>query len=521
MFGGLQNGSLFSSLNKPKVTKVKGGVVALDSYNQQAYNLFKNRLSHGSVKFYDKDNFYISYLKMNDITTGNIEISNAIASEDLDDIIEVRAFDELGLDIAVDYIFKYVETEMSSSGNRVFNVFAIPRSSVDSLFDELKDINHIDYITPAPLFFGVLYKKDYLRRGNCDCFLYLDSNDAHISIYYDGKYIFSKSILYSLKKLQKEFEELTKSSIDEDSFFKLLNSEGLNSSDQEIKKSIMKVFGDMFSLIGDLLDFAKRTNSLTSIDSIYIGSSIGEIYGLPEFASSYLGLSGFALRPKVAANSTEINIDPMLETIFLFARDYISEKDDSLNTSLFLKPPPIFSRPSGQLIKTGLISLSICLAYPSYQMVMTYMLKEEYNNLSNQHRSLSTGSENLKTRLLSAMKVKEELTKKLAMKNRELQYRTGILNKIYQKKVSYPMKASLLNTLFKKVNRYNSKVIDFNSVGTKVMMTVKSKRGRDITELIKDLSKDRSYRVSTDLITKKSGSSFYISTIKVVVDENI
>jgi hypothetical protein len=149
------------------------------------------------------------------------------------------------------------------------------------------------------------------------------------------------------------------------------------------------------------------------------------------------------------------------------------------------------------------------------------MLKEEYNNLSNQHRSLSTGSENLKTRLLSAMKVKEELTKKLDMKNRELQYRTDILNKIYQKKVSYPMKASLLNTLFRKVNRYNSKIIDFNSIGTKVMMTVRSKRGRDITELIKDLSKDRGYRVSTDLITKKSGSSFYISTIKVVINENI
>jgi hypothetical protein len=149
------------------------------------------------------------------------------------------------------------------------------------------------------------------------------------------------------------------------------------------------------------------------------------------------------------------------------------------------------------------------------------MLKEEYNNLSNKHRSLSTGSESLKTQLLNSIRIEKELTKKLDMKNRELQYRTDILNKIYQKKVSYPMKASLLNTLFKKVNRYNSKVIDFHSVGTKVMMTVRSKRGRDITELIKDLSKDRGYRVSTDLITKKSGSSFYISTIKVVVDENI
>jgi len=511
----LPKGFKLPTMKFKKVNTITGGIVSIDPYTKKTYNFLNNTLSEGDLKFYDRKNFYISYIYMKDLTTGSVEITNAIGEEDLNDAIEVQAYDELGLDTAEEYTIKYIESNSSDSENRVFNIFAIPLNKISELFEDMENIKHIDYITPAPLLFSALYKKEYLSRGKVDSFIYLDYNDAHISIYQDGEYLFSKTLTFSLKKINEEFAKSLGQHIDEKEFFNLLKVQGLKTTDSTVQKSLIKIFGEMLNYVKDVLQFAKRSNSLESIDNIYITSKIGDIKGLPEFANSYTDIDCSKLEIKVSKNSSEIEIDPICEIMTIFAREYQNSSDDTLNISMFKKEPPFFTRPSGKLTKTVAAAMIVSLAYPLYQVGQTYLLEKEYKLLNNHHNTLSINVSSMKTSMAEVVKQNKEVDEKLKVKDKELAFRTKLLYQIYSKKVSYPMKAKVLNDLFKKVNKHRSKITRFENHDRELILSVRSSKDKYITELIKELSKNKNYKVSTDVIIKDKKKSYYQSAIKV------
>jgi len=517
----LPKGFKLPTLKLKKVNTVTNGIVSIDPYTKKTYNFLDNTLSEGNLKFYDRKNFYISYIYMRDLTTGSVEIANAVNSEDLDDAIEVQSYDELGLDTSQEYTIKYVESNSSDSENRVFNVFAIAKNKISEVFEDVGSIKHIDYITPAPLLFSALYKKEYLPRGKIDSFIYLDYNDAHISIYQDGEYLFSKSLTFSLKKISEEFAKSLAQHIDEKEFFNLLKVQGLKTTDSVVQKSLMKIFGDMFNYVNDVLQFAKRSNNLEKIDNIYIGSKIGEIKGLSELANSYTDIDCKKLEIKVSKNSAEIDIDPIFEIMTIFAREYLNLNDDTLNISMFKKEPPFFTRPSGKLTKTVAAALIFSLAYPVYQVSQTYLLEEEYKMLDIRNNTLTTNVNSMKVAMSEVIEQKKDITKKLEVKSKDLSFRTKLLHQIYNKKVSYPMKAKVLNDLFKKVNKHKSQVAKLENHEREIILSVRSAKDKYITELIKELSQNKNYKVSTDVIKKDKKKSFYQSAIKVELYGNI
>lgn len=517
----LPKGFKLPAFNLKKVNVVSGGIVNIDPYTKKTYNFSSNTLSEGDLKFYDRKNFYISYIYMKDLTTGSVEITKSISSEDLNDAIEVQAYDELGLDTSIDYLIKYVESNSVDSENRIFNVFAIPLHKLDEVFSDIGSIKHIDYITPAPLLFSGLYKKEYLPRGKIDSFIYLDYDDAYISIYQDGKYLFSKSLTHSLKKINEEFAKSLAQHVDEKEFFNLLKVQGLKTTDSVVQKSLMKIFGDMLNYINDVLQFAKRSNNLDKIDNIYIGSKIGEIKGLSELANSYIDIECKKLEVKASKNSSEMDIDPIFEIMTIFAKEYQNEQDDSLNISIFKKEPPFFTRPSGKLTKTIAAALIVSLAYPLYQVGETYLLEEEYKVLDTKNNLLTTRVSSMKLAMSEVVKENKVIDEKLKVKSKDLSFRTKLLHQIYSKKVSYPMKAKVLNDLFKKVNKHKSQVTKLENHERDVTISVRSSKDKYITELIKELSKNKNYKVSTKVIIKDKKKSHYQSAIKVELYGNI
>ena len=502
-------------LNVKKVKVISGGIVALDAYSQKVYNFANNTISKGNINFYDRKNLYISYLYSKDFLIGSVEVNRGISEEDLKDAVEVAAYDELGLDSAVEYIIKYIEVHLINSENRVFNIFAIPTYKLLETFENIGAIKHIDFIAPSPLLYSGLYNKEYLERGKVDCFVHFDYEDAFITIYSDGEYIYSKSLTHSLKKINEEFAKLLAQHIDEKEFFNLLKTQGLMTADSVIQKNLMKIFGDIFNYINDVLQFAKRSNSIETIDNFYITSKIGDIKGLVEFATNYTNLVASKLELKVSKNSSEISLDPIAEIMIVYGRDYLNNKNDKYNFSIFKKEPEFFTRPSGKLVKVIAASLLLSLALPLYQVYEIYTFEQKYKVLSSENQNLTIRVNNMKVALSNLEKKRKELEKKLSIKAKDLEFRTKLLHEIYNKKVNYAMKAKILNDLFKRVNKYNSKVEQVTNHDREITITVRSKKDKFITELIKDISQNKQYKVSTDLIVKDKNTSYYKSAIKV------
>jgi hypothetical protein len=502
-------------LNIKKVKVISGGIVALDPYNKLVYNFADNTISKGNISFYDRKNFYISYIYLKDLIVGSIEINRAILEDDLKDAIEVAAYDELGLDSTVEYIIKYFEVHISNSQNRVFNVFAIPTYKLLEIFEDIGSIKHIDFLAPAPLLYRGLYKKEYLDRGKIDCFVHFDYDDAYLVIYNDGEYVYSKSLTHSLKKINEEFAKLLAQHIDEKEFFELLKHQGLMTTDSIVQKNLMKIFGDIFNYINDVLQYAKRSNNIENIDNFYITSKIGDIKGIVEFATNYTNIRISPLELKISKNSSEISLDPLVEIMIVYAKEYINEKDDRYNFSLFKKEPDFFTRPSGKLVKTIAASLILSLSYPIYQIYEIYMFEQQYNSLSKENQRLAIQVSAMKQALKNILVEKKSIEDKLKSKGKDLEFRTRLLQEIYNKKVNYVMKTKILNDLFKRVNKHNSKVEKVENHNREIILTVKSKKDKFITELIKDISIDKRYKVSTNLIKKDNNSSYYKSAIKV------
>jgi hypothetical protein len=343
-------------------------IVSIDPISLQSYKYAKNEIQPTRLEKVNKNSFIISYIQSKDVISATVDISRNIPDSDLRDAIEIKVYDELGLDSAVEYSITYLETETNDTKNRIFNVFVIDASLVGSQLSEIKKkTNYIDYVTTAPFLISSLYQKALLDSEGTDCFVYFQKNDAFLAIYKGGEYLYSKSLHYSLTELTEKFCELIGERIDEEDFYKLLTTEGLKSTNISYQSFLMQLFGELFLYINDVIVFAKRSYDIENIDKIYIGSEVGMFIGVDEYAKSYLGLESYEFNFSIAINSKEWYVDQIHILMALTSQVYFENKDDKLNFSTFKRPPPFRERPVGKLIGVIAASIIISIAYPAYQ----------------------------------------------------------------------------------------------------------------------------------------------------------
>ncbi len=497
----------------------KNQIVTIDAYLKAAF-LYKNsELKPTKIDKFKKNNFYISYIYTKDIISASIEISQNIPEEDLKDVIEIKAYEELGLDSATEYKILYFETSSVDEKNRHFNVSAINKELLEKDFDEVhQKIKYIDFITPAPFLLKSLYDKEILEKESTDCFIYFQEDDAFLAIYRNGEYVYSKSLQYSLKNMNEKFCEHVGERIDEKDFYNLILNEGLKSSNFSYQQALMKLYGEIFLYISDVLSFAKRAYNIEYINKLYIGSQIGVFMGIEEYSKNYLELDSLEFKFNIPIKAP-YHIDTMHYLMVLTAQIYQENLDDTLNISPFKRPPSFKHRPAGKLLMVTLGSIILSLLYPLYQVGYSSKLKYDLLTLNQKYKKIYAITSKIRSELATLSKKKNDVLKVYKEEKNKLVFREKLLNEIYRKKVSYPMKAVILSDLFQKVNQYNTKVLSVDNNQTNLTLTVYSKHDKKITELIKDLAKKANYEISTEEIKRDQNKSIYISDVKVKLND--
>jgi len=497
-------------------------IVTIDPYSLKSYVYKKSLFEKPSAKELNKNNFFISYVQTKDIISSTVDISRSIAGEDLRDAIEIKAYDELGLDSGAEYSIFYFESQKQDGDERIFNVIAVDKASLYEIFSDVKDIKYVDYITTAPFLFKALYRKNIVEPTGTDCFVYFHKDDAHVTIYQDGEYIFSKSIRYSLKVISDTFSKELGKHVDESEFFSMLSKTGLQNKNNTYQQQLMKLFGEVFVYINDVILYAKRAYNLDKIDQIYLGTELGYVAGLEEFCHNYVNIPTKKLELKVAKNASEFEVDPMHALLAMSAQEFLDGSiDEELNISIFKKPPPFKNRPSGKLMQIAAATFVLSMAYPTYQFVYdTMFLQKELQVLNEDYKAKLTEANARKSAFASVQKDIKAIDGKLTSKNQELEFRTKLLNEIYDKKVSYTMKAEVLTDIFAKVTQHKAKVTKIENVNHDMTVTIRSKKDKYVTELLTELAELKKYDVSTEMIKKDDNSSYYESAIKVVLNVN-
>jgi len=483
--------------NSKSSKSVIKNIVTLNVYQDKKY-IFQGDMFQPLDKLsYNKSNFITSYVNNKDIITTSVSISRNIPNEDLADIIDIKAYEELGLDQATNYVISSIEVE-SDTDERKFHIFVTEPEVLDELFLPIKqETKYIDLIIPAPLLYKALYRKDILQNSGVHCFIYFTKNDAFITFYRNGEYLYSKSLDFSIEQIYDKYCELVGEKVDEHEFYTVLESEGLKTSKGDYQQNLMKIFSDVFISINDIIIYAKRAFELDSIDHMFIGAQNGPIVGLDEYSQNYLGLQATDLNFNYEISTDEWYTDQFQFLMLLNSFDYLEDEEEVLNLSVYPRPPAFLNRASGQFIVATFASISIGIAYPLYFLVGTYVNNAKIYALQIEDKKLSAEANKYKKIIKSKLDKIAILDDEINKLNTVYNSKTKTLNAIYNKKVNYKLKSIVLHNFANDLEKYNLKVDNIYTKDKTLWLSLVSKNDRDITEFIKYITNKRYNEINT------------------------
>ncbi len=493
-------------------------IVTLNAYTDKNYVFKGDSFSPLSKLSYNTSNFITSYVSNKDIISSVIHLSRSIPEEDLEDILEIKAYEELGLDQASNYIITSTEVK-TEAAEREFHLFVAESESLDQLYLPIKEeTKYLDLIIPAPLLYKSLYKKEILNDTGTHCFVYFTKHDAFVTFYKNGEYLYSKSIEFSLEKMYERYCDLVGEKVDEKEFFSILESEGLKVTNSDYQQNFMKIFGEVFITINDIIIYVKRAFQLESIDHMFVGSVQGPIIGLDEYSQNYLGLQSAELNFNYNVHNDEWYTDQLQYLMLLSSFDYLEDKSSIINLTMFPRPPSFVNRASGQFIIATVAAVTVGLAYPLFYLIGAYANDAKIYALNIQNKELTAESNKYK-QILSKKKQKiSVLDKKISKLKDRYKGKTKTLTSIYDKKVNYRLKSGRFHTIAEELDKFDVHVDVMYSSVDAVWMSLVSSDDRKFTELIKYISEkhfDNISEINIERIHKDPASSFYKGLLKV------
>jgi hypothetical protein len=509
-----------SKSNKNNENKDLQKIVSINAYSNASYQFVNNTLQKIDKLQYDKRNFVVSTLDSKDFISSIIEISENIPPEDLQDAIELKAYDDLGLDQAIEYMIRYIETPSQKNEKmRAFHVFVAEPEVIHEAFTRAREqVKYIDYIYPKPYLIQNIYAHNILESYGVHGYLYFQKEDAFLALFKDGEYIYSKSLKYSFEYIYERFCELYGERVDEDGFYEILQKEGLKTSNFDYQNYLMKLFSEIFLYVNDILIYAKRAFEIEKIDMFYTGSETGPVLGVNEYAHTYLGIESSDFDFDYDMERGEWYVD---QFHFLSVLEAIKDikGEESPNFTLFFRPPPFIARKSGQFIITTAATIVLALSFPIYNYTYDTYVKIDIDKLKKEERLLGTLVNSTKKEIAVLNKQKNELLSKIKDENNLFETKKKILAAIYDKKVNYPMKAKTIVDFGNDMKKFNVSITKISNEGDTFVLSLYSRSEKKITQFIKHLTDKYERKIHTDIdeIYKDEKSGIYHGDLKVTL----
>jgi hypothetical protein len=351
----------------------------------------------------------------------------------------------------------------------------------------------------------------------------LQENDAFFTVYNEEEFVYAKSLRFSIKQIHERFCELLGENIELGVFENLLAQQGLNLSEPEYQKNILKLFGEMFLNINDVITYVKRAFDIKQFEGLYIGSVVGNIAGLDEYAQTYLGLHTKPFDFDLGFNTNGESIDPIHQLLHLYAHLESDEKYDC-NFTIFHRPPPFAKRDSGKLILVTAAALAAALLYPGVYWGLSYVEELHYALMSQEYEHVHIDKMTREATINLKMANKNAAQVLLDEQTTAYQQKKDTLIQVHDKKVNYPMKAKIITDFAYSFNQYHVKVqsIGYSEENNATVKTFRfmltASKNQDITALLQHLTATKTqYDFGLNLISYNGDSSTYLSELKAVL----
>jgi hypothetical protein len=303
----------------------------------------------------------------------------------------------------------------------------------------------------------------------------------------------------------------------------MIANEGLNTSNSNYQKNLIKLFGEIFLHISDVMTYAKRAYDIKKFDEIFIGTGAGSVTGLDEYAQTYLGLKTTPFDFNYGFNTNGVKVDQIHQLMHLYGRLEAEERYDC-NFTIFHRPPPFAKRDSGKLILVTAAALATALLYPGVYWGLSYVEEFHHAVLTKEYETVHI--EKITREATVNLKLANKSAAQALLDEQKTAYKQkqDTLIQVHEKKVNYPMKSKIMADFTRSFNQYRIqlKTISYNedANSTKTFtFGLTSSNTQDITALLKhltDVERDK-YDFNLELISYNEEEKSYLSELKAVI----
>ena len=501
----------------PRIKKYKN-IITINPYINSYYEYKNQEFKKLDNLTYNDKQFTIAYATNRDLIIASLDLGYDVDEEEIEDTIYMKAYEELGLDEEKEYTIHHQKAN-DDENSTVYNVFISESEIISSHFSSIvEETKYIDLLIPAPLLYGTLYNNNILENRDAHCYIYFTMKDAFVTVYKDGQFIYSKSIEFSLEQIYDKYCALVGEKIDKEEFFEVLESEGLKTTNSVYQQNLMKLFGEVFLQINDIIIYTKRAYNIPSITKLFLGSVKSPIIGLGDYGYNYLGIPTFNLDFNFDIKNDEWYVDQLQYLMVKASLDYLEGSKNIINISSYPRPPIFTKRSSGQFILSLIGASLIAIGIPLGYLVPAYM-NEAYNfKLNIENQQLTTEVKKYKKILSDKQSIIKLEKKKLKNLQVIFESKAKTLTSIHEKKVNYNFKSNFLYMCAKDLRKYSVHVERIVSNEDEFTLHLLSSDEKSITKFIKYVSKEYSLSIKNiDIKRIEIGDkdTFYRGILKV------
>ena len=404
-----------------------------------------------------------------------------------------------GIDINKEY--KSVFLKIEQENNVIIEAVLIDTKELEkNLKDILKIYKYIDFVSPSFLGWKEYYNLTKTEPKN-DIFIYFSQNEAFLTCYSGGRYLFHKSLskLNTLSKLLEKSEE---------EVIEILNQKGFDISSYEDESEfyiIDKFFNEFFLKVFNIINFSSNEYQIPKFERIVFYSPF-EIKDIFKQYENYWSLNGIEF--KKSALKTEYDHLEYLITFFN-AKHY---SDDNINLSVFVKPPVFITTKAGKFFIFLIFAFILTAGYGLYK---SYSLLKQQNELRILQKKFSLIKKRYETTLKAVKIYKKENAllldkiKNVKKQINEVSLKTDIL---YQKS-KQPLFYNILAKISKSMKKHSLKAEKISKKDNFITVIIVSNydNTQEVTSFMNDLIGYGFKNVNSSFISNEKNS--YISKV--------
>ena len=461
--------------------------------------------------------YTVSRVLYEDVVVYSFKIPSGQASDDLSSIVEIKMYEDAGLDVNKSYKITYLVKKLDYDEMCLVESFAVDLETLKETYGNcIKKVKYIDFLALPFFSYTTLYANKILTPKN-DIFVYIGNDEAFISFYKNGSYISTKYMI-NLKDIVEKLDS-QELHINIEDLNDILLNKGLKEDLYERHESqlfleLETIFSDILTKINNVALHNRSVFGFEKTDRLFFSTKYGRIKGLKDFVLNF----GFTDVEILDFNlfREKQKSDFLDKIVCSYGFDKFKENSNKQNVTIFDRPPTFFSTQFGKLSLWIMLFVAIFAGVYAFFYLDIQNLQEQKNSLERKYQSIQQRAKKYKAetrKKIQEIKKTKELMQKQKVIFDNIKQSISKLEKMKNRDNSYVNFMAKVDLLLQK---YQLRTKSIEQIGNRTMIieVISGYNERDkIAKFLKSLINEGFVNVKTDEI--RLDKTRYISKIEI------